>query len=1267
MKQPALLTRLPQILFGAFALSSLLTPLAAHAQVALGDQPLFTSIAVPGNLLLSLSVEYPTALSWAYPYNTNPYSPATNYLGYFDPAKCYTYQAVVTAPETPYFQSYSAATSHACTTTRTVSLWSGNWLNWAGMQTIDTFRWALTGGFRSTDTASTTVLERAWASGQGGSGETPTKTIPKSGNPASDVSGATPFTWASVTSRVWGAGNQIWVSNISAGSLDSVNAAGTTAYSGQSSLSTTNPANTNATYALNVRVRVCDTTVNLEANCISYGNGAKPEGLMQQYAQKMRYAAFGYLNDGSINRDGGVLRANMKYIAPTQPVPGAPSISNTMAEWSATDGTFIANPNPTDATNSAVTKSGVMNYLNQFGQAAHTYKIYDPVSELFYAGIRYFKNLGNVTAYTSGATAAMIDGFPVITAWNDPILYSCQKNFIVGIGDVNTHADANLPGSTLTSSYERIADKPVDTTVNVQTATAMVGTLEGITTTALRGDNATNFIAGLAYDSHVKDMRPNDFPNSDGTTPKTLIQTVSTYWIDVLENQNYSNNNQYYLAAKYGGFIIPSGFQPYASSNAKNLLTIGGGTTPLTTTMWHTNTDTLGSNSRPDNYFSGGQADKMVAGLTNAFASIASNISGSTTAFSTVSTKLTAANNISYASEYSSSNWTGNLLASTITYDSSGNASSVTNWFAQSLLTSTSTRKIVTCCTTAGAAFPFQASNLLNSNPSNYATFATVPGVPTASQSSPNYLAYLRGSQTLEIGQTNGVYRTRAALLGDIVGSKVAAVGPPDSGFSESANPGYKAFKTLYANRKTVAYVGANDGMLHAFDGSLAGGTEMFAYIPSFLYGSSTSAPLTGLASLGSSSFVHHYFVDGLQQAFDIDLNATYQSSDSSAAWSSVLIGGLGKGGKGYYAIDVTDPASWTTETVLSGKVLWEFTDSRMGYSYGPPVVVKTKKYGWTVIFTSGYNNSDGNGYLFFVNPKTGVLLEAVATGTGSATNQTGLTYATAFVNNFSDSTADAIYAGDLLGNVWRVDLTTSTGTYAAPTQLAVLKDSRGNVQPVTTRPLIEVQPGAFKRYVLIGTGRLLASQDIASPNIQSFYAIADGNATKFYTTTTLPSGVVFPIQRSNMVANTNLLSGIGTAPANPMGWYYDLGVSSGNGVAERIIINPTSTNGFVAFASTTPNGDVCNPSGTGAVYAVNFATGITALVDATGRSVVSVASSVISNIQFYNVAGHLRLQIGTQSVGNGSGLPAPTTVQSVTEAPVNFRSVNWRELPTAD
>ncbi|MEB0014886.1 hypothetical protein QN416_25135, partial [Glaciimonas sp. Cout2] len=89
--------------------------------------------------------------------------------------------------------------------------------------------------------------------------------------------------------------------------------------------------------------------------------------------------------------------------------------------------------------------------------------------------------LGNVTAYTSGATAAMIDGFPVITAWNDPILYSCQKNFIVGIGDVNTHADANLPGSTLTSSYERIADKPVDTTVNVQTATAMVGTLEGIT------------------------------------------------------------------------------------------------------------------------------------------------------------------------------------------------------------------------------------------------------------------------------------------------------------------------------------------------------------------------------------------------------------------------------------------------------------------------------------------------------------------------------------------------------------------------------------------------------------------------------------------------------------------------------------------------------------------------------------------------------------------------------------------------------------------
>jgi len=1317
-----------------------LASFSGHAAVALADQPILAATTVPGNLLLSLSVEYPTALSQAYPYTSNPYTPATTYLGYFDGAKCYTYMADTTTPANGYFKPFGSASSHACTSTSTNPLWSGNWLNWATMQTIDSFRWALTGGYRSVDTATSTILEKAYASGQGGNGETPNKTIPSSSGSATDVTGATPFTWSSVTSRIWGVGNQIWVSGISSGSLDSTSASSTVNYTGQVSASTstttytsgtpiqtcvstrkkvsngwgtpnctttttssydsnpittaqgptcvvssdkltqtcttTGPTNSTTTtsggtadstkvYALNARVQVCNSAVGLEANCVVYGSNYKPEGLMQQYAMKIRFGAFGYLNDPAVTRDGGVLRSGMKYIGPKQPVPGSDSISNTYAEWSSTDGTFVTNPNPSDATATGVSNSGVMNYLNKFGEASKTYKTYDPVSELYYAGIRYFKNLGNVSAYSSGANTAMLDGFPVITTWVDPILYSCQKNFILGIGDVNTHADANLPGSTIgNSSYETSAT-PVDATVDVTKATNMVGTLEGMASlgTTLIGDSATRFIAGLAYDSHVKDIRPNDFKNSDGS--KTGIQTISTYWLDVQEYQQYVNNNQYYLATKYGGFTVPGGFDPYASTNAKNTLTVSssGTTTALSDSMWHTTTDTIGSNKRPDNYFSAGQADKMVNGLQMAFASIANQITASGNAFSTPSTQVVSGG-LSYATQYST-NWTGNLIASTVTYDASGTPTynSTPTWTAQSLLQTQASRQIITCCSaTGGPGLPFQDANLntaanLDSR-TNYASFANVSGVAATSQSAANYLAYLRGDQSLEASNAGGIYRTRPFVLGDIVDSKANPVAVPASPFSDNANPGYASFKTTYKSRKTVVYVGANDGMMHAFDGSATGGNELFAYVPSFVYGSTATAPVSGLASLGRLDFVHHFLVDGTPQVFDIDTQLTgatiTPSTASTAAWKSILIGGLGKGGKGYYAIDVTDPSSWTSETALAGKVLWEFTTGHMGYSYGDPVVVKTKKYGWVAILTSGYNNDDGVGYFFIVNPATGALLETVSTGAGSTTNPAGLAHAAAYVPDFTDGTADSVYAGALLGNVWRLDLTPSSGTYAAPTQIATLTDASGAAQPVTIPPLIEIQPNAFKRYVLIGTGQLLSISDVPSTQTQTFYSIIDGTSGSgtFYTSTTLPAGVTFPISRSNLIANTDVTTAIVPDSTKLMGWYFDLTAG------DLINVPLSATSGLVAFAANTPSGSVCSASGSNKVYAVNFATGKSVLTDALGYS--TAIPGMITDVQFYNYGGKLRLQVGNTQ--NGTASPSGTYSSGDT-----LKRLNWREVPTSD
>ena len=541
----------------AFCLAAVCLTLAlgdAHAVINLADQPLSTSATVPGNLLLALSVEFPTAISSSYKASTTPYSAASTFLGYFDPAKCYAYQYDSTTPNNSYFAPSIVAVGHVCVSTATKPLWSGNWLNWASMQTIDSFRAALTGGYRVVDTASTTILEKAWGSSQGSaSGNAPNKSLTSTAT----ITGATPFTFSTLTSSIWSFGNRMRVTGT--GSVGSA----PTAYVLQNSYATSGSGNngngnngnngsaTTATasdvYELVMRVQVCVSSISLESNCVQYGSNYKPEGLMQQYATKIRYGAFGYLNDADINRDGGVLRAPMKFVGPQKPVPGQPNTTNAATEWSSADGTFLVNPDTADAANSNVTNSGVLNYLNKFGQAAGTYKTYDPISEMYYGAIRYFKNQGDVAAYSNlGSNVANAttykDGFPVVTAWTDPILYSCQKNFILGIGDTNTHQDTNLPGSTIRSDYPEPtmpSEVAADTSVNVRVATDMVGTIEGMSNLGTTHpswccNKNSYFVAGLAYDAHTNDIRPSDFKNADGT--KTTMQTVSTFWLDVLES-----------------------------------------------------------------------------------------------------------------------------------------------------------------------------------------------------------------------------------------------------------------------------------------------------------------------------------------------------------------------------------------------------------------------------------------------------------------------------------------------------------------------------------------------------------------------------------------------------------------------------------------------------------------------------------------------------------------------------------------------------------
>ena len=389
-------------------------------------------------------------------------------------------------------------------------------------------------------------------------------------------------------------------------------------------------------------------------------------------------------------------------------------------------------------------------------------------------------------------------------------------------------------------------------------------------------------------------------------------------------------------------------------------------------------------------------------------------------------------------------------------------------------------------------------------------------------------------------------------------------------------NPGYNSFKSTNSARATTLYVGANDGMMHAFNAST--GVERFAYIPSALFTTNTdsSGNPAGLASLTTSPLIHHYMVDGTPTVIDVDFGRTNLATNSAswptatADWRTVLISGLGKGGGspcaasscgtsyavggGYFALDVTTPTT-NTEANASSWVLWEIDQSssgfaHLGYSYETPLMIKTKKYGWTLVLTSGYGNDDGQGYFYLVNPKTGALYESVSTGAGSTTSPAGLTYVTAYINDQSDFTADALYAGDLLGNVWRVDLTNLTGSGATATNIATLTSPDGTklngstAQPVTTRPVVGTDPETGNRYLFLGTGQLLNDTDLVNPQTETFYAFLDGNNSSFDTTST------FPITRSNL-SSDDPSTGVGTSlPSGKRGFYIDLAAATTNGPA---------------------------------------------------------------------------------------------------------------------
>jgi type IV pilus assembly protein PilY1 len=598
--------------------------------------------------------------------------------------------------------------------------------------------------------------------------------------------------------------------------------------------------------------------------------------------------------------------------------------------------------------------------------------------------------------------------------------------------------------------------------------------------------------------------------------------------------------------------------------------------------LWHAAVNSRGK------FFNVNSAQQLSSALREALNDIGSR-SASASGAGLANPNLTL-DSVAYVPSYTSGEWSGELSAQVIDPVTGQAGTELWRHSAKLFAQATGTgwdvnRKLLTKVDTATV--PFRYGSL---NPAQQASLGATALERQA------VLNYLRGERLHE-DQTNSIYKFRPRaeknLLGDITLSEPRAIAAPSESYAESFNPGYQTFRTANAARTPMVYFGANDGFLHAVNGEKAGtnaGNEMFAYMPSQLLrtGSTGIAALTYKPlDLPPKKFAHKFYVDGTPFSRDVDFSRTSQSSTSptptSAAtpdWRTVLITGLGKGGSSYVALDVTTaPTGTETEAALaaSGRFLWEFTDSDMGFTYGKPAIVKTARYGWVALLAGGYNNvsgtNAGKGIVYVVDIKTGTLLHKFITADGSATDPLGLAHLDAFIPDGTDYTATEIYAGDLFGNVWRFDVSATTPYSTTGVKLAQLRDGSGKAQPITSYPLPYVDPINGKRFVAVGTGKLLNSTDLTDLSQQTFYNIADGDVY-------LPKATGLPVTRAGLSPVSRTTNAANLADAID-GWYQDL---LPNG--ERIIKESLAVFGVVVPTTIAPSTDPCNRGGVGTVYA---------------------------------------------------------------------------------
>lgn len=654
---------------------------------------------------------------------------------------------------------------------------------------------------------------------------------------------------------------------------------------------------------------------------------------------------------------------------------------------------------------------------------------------------------------------------------------------------------------------------------------------------------------------------------------------------------------------------------------------------------------TEGSDGTPDTYFLVSNPLTLEKSLETAFMLIVKSSSAS--AVATSSTSLNT-NTYIYQATFNPADWSGGLLAYKLNVDAT--LATTPEWKA-GITTSPETRLdhitrvILTLkpLTQVGAKLDWDSLD-----PAQQCYLANVAVGSTLTPAQITYgkavLDYLRGIATNEA--PNGLkFRARVETkLGDIVDSNPMYVGTPQGQYEDPnllsqaylSSSTYMAWRKGLKDRTPIIYVGANDGMLHGFDAS--NGVEKLAFVPNAVYPNLKALISPTYNDSGASE--HRFFVDGSPAIADAEF---------TSGWRTVLASGLGKGGRAVFALDVSDPSKFAETNTAT--VLWEFANTtttvdkdskpvadaaELGYVYGKPLIAKMNNGSWAAVFGNGYNSNSNKASLFIVFLENAVGKTSWVSGTdyiripvvmdGGAGTTNGLSTINAIDVN-GDGKIDYVYGGDLLGNLWKFDVSDGDSTKWAvatitsgdtsgkqPLFVACTGPASGTStnftdscpagykrQPITMRPELSFNP-KYPDDVMIyfGTGEFLTSADMKDTTTQTMYGIWDKDTVK---------GTSARPDRSTLQAQSIVNSSIdgfrtfqGTKPGEDTisqdysypvdwttqyGWYEDLPDSG-----ERVVGTPKLVRGTLFYNTFIPTEDPCGFGGTGNLMAVDYATG---------------------------------------------------------------------------